>query len=82
MAFYFIKFMEKYYELYPEELDNDIYLAGESYAGQYIPYIAKAMLERNSNLQEGQKEYKLKGLLIGNGWVSPNEQSLAYMPFF
>lgn len=55
MAFYFIKFMEKYYELYPEELDNDIYLAGESYAGQYIPYIAKAMLERNSNLQEGQK---------------------------
>ncbi|KAI5955968.1 hypothetical protein KGF57_003453 [Candida theae] len=82
MAFYFIKFMEKYYEVYPEELDNDIYLAGESYAGQYIPYIAKAILERNTNLQENQKQYKLKGLLIGNGWVSPNEQSLAYMPFF
>lgn len=82
MAFYFIKFMEKYYEIFPDELGNDIYLAGESYAGQYIPYIAKAMLERNSNLKENQKEYKLKGLLIGNGWVSPNEQSLAYMPFF
>lgn len=82
MAFYFIKFMEEYYKIYPEELDNDIYLAGESYAGQYIPYIAKAILERNSHLQEGQKEYKLKGLLIGNGWVSPNEQSLAYMHFF
>ncbi|KAI5958163.1 hypothetical protein CANMA_004317 [Candida margitis] len=82
MAFYFIKFMEKYYEIYPEELDNEIYLAGESYAGQYIPYIADAILKRNANLQESQKAYNLKGLLIGNGWVSPNEQSLAYMPFF
>ncbi|KAI5960835.1 uncharacterized protein KGF55_004405 [Candida pseudojiufengensis] len=82
MAFYFLRFMEKYYELFPDELNNDIYFAGESYAGQYIPYIATAIIKRNKNLGSDQKEYKLKGLLIGNGWVSPNEQSLAYLPFF
>lgn len=82
MAFYFLKFMEKYYEIYPEEIDNDIYFAGESYAGQYIPYIADAILKRNAKLEEGQKKYNLKSLLIGNGWVSPNEQSLSYLPFF
>ncbi|KAI5950123.1 hypothetical protein KGF54_005271 [Candida jiufengensis] len=84
MAFYFLKFMEKYYEVFPQDLENDIYLAGESYAGQYIPYIADYIIKRNQNLKEDEqdKTYKLKGLLIGNGWVSPNEQSLSYLPFF
>ncbi|KAK6458419.1 carboxypeptidase B-like processing protease [Scheffersomyces xylosifermentans] len=77
----FMVFLEKYYEIFPEDLDNDIYFAGESYAGQYIPYIADGIVRRNRNLTEGQREYKLKGLLIGNGWISPNEQSLSYFPY-
>ncbi|KAI5960690.1 KEX1 [Candida theae] len=70
----FLAFLDKYFELFPEDSSNDIYISGESYGGQYIPYIATAILERT--------DYKLKGLLIGNGWVSPNEQSLSYIPFF
>jgi len=45
----------------------------------HIPYIAKHVLERNKN---GAKEpWNLKGLLIGNGWTSPTDQYLSYLPF-
>lgn len=83
VAWYFLKFMEEYYKLFPNEIDNEIYFAGESYAGQYIPYIADAILQRNKNIKDDEeKKYDLKGILIGNGWVLPNQQSLSYLPFF
>ncbi|KAI5949624.1 KEX1 [Candida jiufengensis] len=79
---YFLKFLEKYFEIFPQDLKNDLYLSGESYAGQYIPYIASYILNRNENLPNGEKPYNLKSIMIGNGWVSPDEQSLSYLPFF
>lgn len=77
----FVRFMEKFFELFPEDASNEIYFAGESYAGQYIPYIADGILRRNKNLREGEKPFNLKGLMIGNGWIAPNEQSLSYLPY-
>jgi len=58
-----------------------LYFAGESYAGQHIPYIAKHILERNKNTPNAADRWKLKGLLIGNGWISPPEQYEAYLQF-
>lgn len=75
----FLKFMEEYFKIFPEERDNEIYFAGESYAGQYIPYIGNRILEHNKGNSDNR--YNLKGLLIGNGWISPNEQSMSYIPF-
>jgi carboxypeptidase D len=77
----FLRFMDKYFEVFPDEVENEIYFAGESYAGQYIPYIADGILKRNKKLRKDEKRYNLKGLLIGNGWISPNEQSLSYLPY-
>lgn len=79
----FLVFLKKYFEIFPEDLQNDIYLSGESYAGQYIPYIAQAILNFNKDQQNQQnnQKYNLKGLLIGNGWISPNEQSLSDAQF-
>lgn len=57
---------------------KQIYIAGESYAGQHIPYIARAIIDRNKN--EKQK-WNLQGLLIGNGWISPREQYDAYLTY-
>lgn len=81
VSFQFLKFMENYFKLFPEDADNEIFFAGESYAGQYIPYIADGILNRNKNLKSGEKPYDLKGLLIGNGWIAPNVQSLSYLPY-
>jgi len=57
-----------------------LYIAGESYAGQHIPYIAKRILERNKQPNIKYK-WNLKGLLIGNGWISPREQYEAYLNY-
>lgn len=83
MAVQFIKFLEKWFELFPEYASDDIYLAGESYAGQHIPYIARAIQERNkNNVSAGSaQQWYLRGLLIGNGWVSPVDQYPAYLTF-
>ncbi|KAK4104548.1 alpha/beta-hydrolase [Parathielavia hyrcaniae] len=80
MADQFISFLEKWYALFPEYEHDDIYIAGESYAGQHIPYIAKHILDRNKK-PETQHKWNLAGLLIGNGWISPPEQYEAYLQF-
>ncbi|UKZ91922.1 Cell death protease [Trichoderma asperellum] len=84
MADQFVIFMEKFFELFPEYEHDDLYFAGESYAGQYIPYIAKAIVARNKQKIQEKKEreaWNLKGLLIGNGWISPRDQYDSYLPF-
>ncbi|KAK7522257.1 Alpha/Beta hydrolase protein [Phyllosticta citriasiana] len=78
MADQFVIFLEKWFTLFPEYMYDDIYIAGESYAGQHIPYITKAIMERN---KKAQSPWKLQGLLIGNGWISPVDQYLSYLPF-
>ncbi|KAL8827707.1 MAG: hypothetical protein Q9170_006906 [Blastenia crenularia] len=79
MADQMVQFLERFFVLFPEYTTNDLYIAGESYAGQHIPYIAKAMLERNAKVKS--KQWNLSGLLIGNGWISPVEQYDAYLQF-
>ncbi|KAH3661680.1 hypothetical protein OGAPHI_006530 [Ogataea philodendri] len=71
----FGEFLKRYFELFPEDSTKNIWLAGESYAGQYIPHFATYIVEHRL------LDLKLKGLLIGNGWIEPNLQSLAYVPF-
>ncbi|KAK9774488.1 putative Pheromone-processing carboxypeptidase KEX1 [Seiridium cardinale] len=80
MANQFVVFLEKWFTLFPEYEHDDLYIAGESYAGQHIPYIAKAILERNKK-PTTKHTWDLKGLLIGNGWISPPEQYDAYLKF-
>lgn len=59
-----------------------LFIAGESYAGQYIPHIAKAIQERNEAIAEnGGTKWPVKGLLIGNGWISPADQYPSYFKF-
>ncbi|UNI20710.1 Carboxypeptidase D [Purpureocillium takamizusanense] len=79
MADQFVRFLEEFFNIFPEYDRDDIYIAGESYAGQHIPYIAKGILDRNKKKPNDQ--WNLKGLLIGNGWISPNDQYPAYIKF-
>ncbi|EEH46198.1 uncharacterized protein PADG_02348 [Paracoccidioides brasiliensis Pb18] len=83
MASQFVTFLEKWFEIFPHYEPDDLYFAGESYAGQYIPYIARAVLDRNKkqDVQANNRIWNLKGLLIGNGWISPQHQYPAYLPY-
>lgn len=69
-----VTFLEHFYEVFPELRRQDTYLAGESYAGQYIPYFGSAILDSKLDLP-------LKGLAIGNGWIDPREQYRGYAEF-
>ncbi|KAI9370931.1 Alpha/Beta hydrolase protein [Aspergillus egyptiacus] len=82
MAAQFVTFLEKWFAIFPEYERDDIYFAGESYAGQYIPYIAKAIKERNENIRGKRNvRWNVRGLMIGNGWISPKEQYPAYLSY-
>ena len=47
MADHFTIFLTKFFKLFPEYEADDIYISGESYAGQHIPYIEDAIHKRN-----------------------------------
>ncbi|EPQ59066.1 alpha/beta-hydrolase [Gloeophyllum trabeum ATCC 11539] len=69
-----VQFMRQFYRVFPEYREMDTYLAGESYAGQFIPYIADAILNSNLNIP-------FKGAAIGNGWIDARRQYPAYLDY-
>ncbi|KAI7878790.1 alpha/beta-hydrolase [Lichtheimia hyalospora FSU 10163] len=74
----FVTFIDKLFDIFPEYKEKELYLAGESFAGTYVPYFAYRMLELNRN---DEKKYRLQGIAIGNGWISPEHQYDAYVDF-
>ncbi|CAG8673544.1 14486_t:CDS:10 [Cetraspora pellucida] len=61
---------------------TQMYIAGESFAGTFIPYIASAILKRNSERKSSvNMRYNFKGIAIGNGWIDPITQYNAYYTF-
>ncbi|RPD66874.1 alpha/beta-hydrolase [Lentinus tigrinus ALCF2SS1-7] len=71
---HFVEFLKNFYHVFPEYQDVDAYITGESFAGQYIPYFADAVL--NSNLK-----IPLKGAAIGNGWTDARRQYPSYLDY-
>lgn len=59
-------------ELHPEIANNPIILAGESYAGTYLPLLSKAILDGNEK-NNGTK-LDLKATVLLDAWVDPYTQ--------
>ncbi len=57
-----------FFTKYPELSSNTFWLAGESYAGKYIPDLAYKI--DLYNMQTKSKQINLKGILVGNGVMS------------
>ncbi|KAH1063718.1 hypothetical protein J1N35_028705 [Gossypium stocksii] len=57
-----LTFMQKWYEKYPVFKWKDLYLAGSSFAGHFIPNLANALLDDNK--QSKQSKFNLKGLIV------------------
>ncbi|KAG6891309.1 Cell death protease [Termitomyces sp. T32_za158] len=70
----FLEFLRNFYQVFPEYKNVDTYLGGESFAGQWIPAFADAML--NSSLA-----VPLRGVAIGNGWIDPRRQYPSYLDY-
>ncbi|KAL3667346.1 hypothetical protein V7S43_007573 [Phytophthora oleae] len=67
-------FLQGFIEKHPEFEGRKFFLAGESYAGHYLPAVATSILQKNKKLNESAVETKhinLQGISIGNGWTDP-----------
>ncbi|MBA0622630.1 hypothetical protein Godav_008156 [Gossypium davidsonii] len=52
-------------ERFPQYKSRDFFIAGESYAGHYVPQLASTILYNNENTN--QTVINLKGIAVGNG---------------
>ena len=60
--------LKAFFENHQEYRDCDLYLTGESYAGKYLPAIAKEIYAENKS---GDATINIKGIAIGDGWMHP-----------
>ncbi|XP_028128694.1 venom serine carboxypeptidase [Diabrotica virgifera virgifera] len=61
----------QFFTLFYEFQDREFFIAGESYAGKYIPAIGYEIHHRNP---AAKLKINLKGLAIGNGYTDPINQ--------
>ena len=56
----------QWYDKYPEYKENDLFIAGESYGGIYVPTLMNQVDAHNRNVTTTFK-VPLKGIMVGNG---------------
>ncbi|KNA03823.1 hypothetical protein SOVF_205370 isoform A [Spinacia oleracea] len=72
-------FLLKWFEMFPEHLNNPFFIAGESYAGIFIPTLASEIMK---GLDSGSRPIiNLKGYMIGNGVTDKYFDGNAAVPF-
>ncbi|ORX59574.1 alpha/beta-hydrolase [Hesseltinella vesiculosa] len=77
-------FLQAFFDAFPEALGNHFVIAGESYAGHYLPALSDHILAQNERLRHTNgpgKELPLDGIYLGNGWVNPKVQANSFQPF-
>ncbi|XP_044473198.1 serine carboxypeptidase 1-like isoform X2 [Mangifera indica] len=72
-------FLLKWFELYPQFLNNPFYISGESYAGIYVPTLASQVVK---GIKAGANpRINFKGYLVGNGLTDRQFDGNALVPF-
>ncbi|KAE8691247.1 Serine carboxypeptidase 1 [Hibiscus syriacus] len=72
-------FLLKWFDLYPEFVSNPFYIAGESYAGIYVPTLASQVVK---GIKDGAKpKINFKGYMVGNGVTDPVFDGNSFVPF-
>ena len=68
----FVNFFVNFYEKYPQFKGRDFYVAGESYAGKYVPRYTYALLQENAKL--GYQKFNIKASFMGDPYTAPLTQ--------
>ncbi|MED6197214.1 Serine carboxypeptidase-like 20, partial [Stylosanthes scabra] len=72
-------FLLKWFEQFPEFVANPFYIAGESYAGVYVPTLAFEVVK---GIRSGRKPLiNFKGYMVGNGVTDEIFDGNALIPF-
>ncbi|CAI0415471.1 unnamed protein product [Linum tenue] len=59
------KFLLNWFKRFPQFRSHDFFIAGESYAGHYVPQLAEAVFDGNKNASKDD-HINFKGFIIGN----------------
>ncbi|GJZ48236.1 serine carboxypeptidase-like protein 25 [Tanacetum coccineum] len=59
-----LQFLIRWMERFPRYKNREVYIAGESYAGHYVPQLARQIIRHNSNSHSNS--INLKGIMVGN----------------
>uniref|UniRef100_A0ACD6AGV5 Uncharacterized protein n=1 Tax=Avena sativa TaxID=4498 RepID=A0ACD6AGV5_AVESA len=61
-------FLVNWFERFPQFKGHDFYIAGESYAGHYVPNLAAKIVEQNKKVHKS-RHINFKGFMIGNAAI-------------
>ncbi|GJN87454.1 hypothetical protein Rhopal_000403-T1 [Rhodotorula paludigena] len=76
-------FLQIYFDFYADKFGNNpFHIAGESFAGRYIPLFADYILNMNHKAEssESLRKINLSSVMIGNGFTDPLRQYASYFP--
>ncbi|KAF9196620.1 Cell death protease [Haplosporangium sp. Z 27] len=78
-----VNFYVNFFKTFPEMKSKNMYIAGESYAGRYIPYFAKHVLDYNDKHKDQKEHINLKSLVLGDAYVdtSLNNNFINLLPY-
>jgi serine carboxypeptidase-like clade 2 len=76
-----VVFLVNWLERFPEYKGRDFYIAGESYAGHYVPQLAHAILAYNRQ-NKGQDSINFKGIMIGNAVINDDTDNIGMLDFY
>ncbi|KAL3348418.1 hypothetical protein AABB24_021866 [Solanum stoloniferum] len=74
------RFLINWLERFPEYKNRDFYIAGESYAGHYVPQLAHTILYHNK--KANKNIINLKGILIGNAVINDETDTRGMYEYF
>jgi len=72
-------FLRGFFRRHPRLLDKDFYITGESYAGIYVPNLARQVVSNNA--KGAEPRINLKGYAVGNGCTDAQYDGDALPPF-
>ena len=72
-------FLRMFKSAFLKNSDLKFHIAGESYAGHYIPWIAKVIIQENK-LVSPENKINLESVAIGNGFTDAVIQNQNYVP--
>ncbi|KAL1807539.1 hypothetical protein ACET3Z_024529 [Daucus carota] len=58
-------FLVNWFKRFPQFKSHDFYIAGESYAGHYVPQLSEVIFDSNKNVSK-EEHINFKGFMIGN----------------
>ncbi|KAJ8490283.1 hypothetical protein OPV22_012004 [Ensete ventricosum] len=73
-------FLLNWFKRFPQFKSHEFYIAGESYAGHYVPELAEKIYEANKKSEE-EDRINLKGFMIGNAAVDEEADSAGLVDY-